>query len=38
MKALLVEGGEGSQITREVRKTEADNIFAGQHCMIYKDK
>ena len=30
MKALLVERGDGNhpQTTREVRKTEADNIFA----------
>ena len=29
MKALLVEHGKGNhpQTTREVRKTEADNIF-----------
>ena len=30
MKALLVKQGKGNhpQATREVRKTEADNIFA----------
>ena len=31
MKALVVEHGKGNYVqnTRKVRKTEADNIFAG---------